>query len=691
MLRLLKLFFALSFLLGLVAVGGITYLLVGVDPNTYKPELEKLAHQNNIELSIEGDLRWSFYPNLAVHAGTTSLSGKEAGIPDIHFEQADFILDWKALLSRTIRLRAITIDGANIRAESVIEAASVAALPGAAASTQTSLSTELPFELAIDKLALTNSRIVLVTPGAPDKRLEQLNFTSEGLNLDGKPFLMTLAVSTTLPDQPNPISIALNTQLTLQLEEQQASLSNAKLTINGFNQLPLSLGFNALYDGQKDSLTLNTIQGKLGSADIKGNVTVVKLKSSPAVAGELSLQNLLLAELPIEAPDGFRKINIQSQFSASEQSIELNNLTLSLDDVNVGGKLSLKLTSPRQLEMTLNGDRLTLPASNENESGSDQTGLLTPILAPLALLEGGKGHIELNLASLTSDDIHIEKLHLNLFTNGKVVNITDLSGQVFGGRFQVTTKADLRNKVPSVTFSKQLVDIDLHQTLSTLAEQSDVRGTLSMDFSGTTNGDTQETLTANVNGRGKFSVKNLQVDNINVERSYCEMAALIEKKPTTNQTWPNSTLLSDLQGDIQWRDQHILLPGFTTGLGNLAIAGNGTIFLDKETYDMLITANLHGDHTSETGCLVKSKRIQNRDIPLRCRGSFSDDGGGNCLPDSQFISQLLQEKLQNVLFDKLLKKPDGNTTTDSPDTSAPEEEKDANQQVIENLLKGIFR
>ncbi|MEH6616881.1 MAG: AsmA family protein [Porticoccus sp.] len=693
MLKVLKLFFALAFLLALIVVGGITYLLLGTDPNTYKPELEQLASQNNIELSIEGDLRWSFYPNLAVHAGTTSLSGKEAGIPEIRFEQADFILDWKALLSRTIRLRAIAIDGADIKVESVEEAASVAALPGAAASTQKSQATELPFEVAIDQLALTNSRITLVTPGTSDRVLEQLNFTSEGLNLDGEPFPITLTVSTLLPDQASPISVALETQLKLQLEEQQASLSNANLSLSGL-QLPLNLNFNLLYDGKADSLTINTIQGTLGSADLTGKVTARTLQSSPTVAGELSLQNLLLAELPIEAPEGFKTLNIQSLFSASEQSVELNNLAVSLDDFNVGGKLSLRLASPRQLDMVLNGDTLTLPTSSSGSS-SDQSGLLTPLLAPLLLLEGGKGHIELSLGRLTSDDMQIEKLHLNLFANGKVVNITDLSGQIFGGSFKATTKMDLRRKIPSVIFTKQLVDIDLHQSLSTLAEQSDVHGTLTMDFNGKTQGDTQEALMANIDGNGTFSAKNLQVDNINVERSYCEMAALIEKQPATNQTWPNSTLLKDLQGDIQWRDQRILLPGFTTGLGNMAVSGHGTVFLKKETYDMLITANLQGDQTSETGCLVKSKRIQNRDIPLRCSGSFAEDGGGNCLPDSKFISQLLQEKLQKALFGKFLKKPETEaketTTTDGTETAAPEEEKDAKQQAIESLLKGIFQ
>ncbi len=697
--KLLKLVFAVAFLLILVLAGGIAFLLLGVDPNSYKPELEKLAAQNKIELSIEGDLGWSFYPNLAIHAGATSLAGKEAGIPDIHFEQADFTLDWKALLSRTIRLRAITIDGANIRAESAQEAATVAALPGAAASTQKASATELPFELAIDELSLTNSRITLATPGTPDRVIEQLNFTSSKLNLDGNAFPINLTFKTTLPEIPNPLSIALDSALTLQLANQQVALSNSTLSLEGYDKLPLTLKFNALYNGQTDALNLENIEGQLGSAKIKGMMTGQKLTTSPALAGELSINNMMLKELPFEAPEGFKKAGIQSSFSVSDQAVKLDKLKLSLDDFSLTGALSLKLEGVRQLEMTLNGNDLTLPASGETSANTgNQAALLTPLLAPLALLEGGKGHVELNLKSITSNNIRIGQLHLNLFTNNNVLEVTDLSGEVFDGKFKATTKVNLRDKTPRVTFAKHLVDIDLHQALTTLAEQSDIRGRLTMDFTGTSLGDTQEALMANLVGNGKLNVSNLQVDNINVERGYCEMAALVEKQPLVNQSWPESTKLRDLQGNFQWREQKLTLPAFTTGLGNLAVSGNGTVNLDQQTYNMLINANLQGDRTSETGCIVKSKRIRNRDIPLRCAGSFAENGEGNCLPDKQFINQLLQEKIKEKLFDKFLKpkadasQPESTTdATENNQETTPEEPADIKEQVIDTLLKGIFR
>ncbi len=691
--KFLKIVLLTAVVLVLVIVGGVAFLLVGVDPNSYKPELEKLARDNGIELRMEGDLGWSFFPNLAVHAGTTSLAGIDdsVGIPDVRFNEANFILDWKALLSRKVRLAAIAVDGADIRAKTAAEAVSVAALPGAAATTQKSESSELPFEVAIDKMSLTNSRITLVTPGAPDQVFDQLNFTSDGLNLDNRPFSLSLNVSTQLPDQPNPFALSLTSDATLQLEPQQVGLTNTKLTLKGIDKLPVSISFNAHYDGTSDSVNISELLGSIGSAKLSGAVTGEKIQTAPALKGELSLQNLLLKELPIEPPEGFSKVNLSTRFAASEKAVSLDNLKLALDDFNLTGKLAMQLTAPKQLDMNLTGNDLVLPAS-ESSTTEEQALLFTPLLAPLALLEGGKGHVEINLASVTADNIRIDKLHLNLFTNGKVVQIPDLSGAVFGGNFKVNAKADLRGKTPAVTFAKQLTNIDLNQTLSTLAEQKDIHGHLTMDFSGSSQGDTSDALMANMNGNGKFSFADLQVDNINVEKSYCEMASLVEGKTLTGRTWPNYTQLQAMQGTIKWQDQQITLPGFSTGIGNLAVSGNGSAHLAKETYDMLISAKLQGDTTSETGCTIKSKTVQNKAIPFRCTGSFAENGGGKCLPDKQFINQLIQGKIQEKLFDKFLKQPEKAPATDGTTTeeTTPAEPVDPKQQLMEGLLKGLF-
>ncbi len=139
-----------------------------------------------------------------------------------------------------------------------------------------------------------------------------------------------------------------------------------------------------------------------------------------------------------------------------------------------------------------------------------------------------------------------------------------------------------------------------------------------------------------------------------------------------------------MQGTIKWQDQQITLPGFTTGIGNMLVSGNGSAHLGRETYDILIKANLRGDTTSETGCTIKSKSIQNQDIPFRCTGSFAENGGGSCLPDKQFINQLIQGKVQDLLkeklFDKYLSQPKSDAPTSSTEGPTAVEESSTNEE-----------
>jgi len=725
--KLLRIILVMLLVLMLVVAGGVTFLLFGVDPNTYKPELEKLARQNDLELKIDGDLSWSFFPNLAVQAGSSSLTAtkEDTGIPDIKFREASLILDWRALLTRTVRLQAITLDGADIRTKTAAEAANVAALPGAAAATSDTKTGDLPFELAIDEISLTDSRITVTSPDAPDRIFEQLNFTSTKLNLDGKPFAINLNFITTLPDQPT-LQVALQSFVAVEASPQKFTLSDARLSVKGLDKLPLTLKFNAGYEGDTDSLSVTDITGKLGSASISGAVNGAGLQTAPALQGELSLQNLVLAELPIEEPpEGFKKLGIATTFAVSEKAVALSNLKLALDEFNATGNMNLQLQGTRQLSMKIEGDHLALPATSETESTEQQAALFTPLLAPLALLEGGKGEVELSLASLTADNIRVDNLRLKLLANGKVVQVSELSGDIFGGTFKTTARADLGRATPTVSFTQNVAAIDLHKALVTLAEQGDIHGKLTMNFTGNSTGDNSDALLDNMNGNGDFSFSELQVDNINVEKSYCEMASLVEGRTLTGKTWPNHTTLQDMQGTIKWQDQQITLPGFTTGIGNMLVSGNGSAHLGRETYDILIKANLRGDTTSETGCTIKSKSIQNRDIPFRCTGSFAENGGGSCLPDKQFINQLIQGKVQDLLkeklFDKYLSQPKSDTPTSSTEgptaveepsadkePSATEEsstnkesstkqepsaekEQDPKKQLIDEVLKGIFQ
>lgn len=224
-----------------------------------------------------------------------------------------------------------------------------------------------------------------------------------------------------------------------------------------------------------------------------------------------------------------------------------------------------------------------------------------------------------------------------------------------------------------------------------LSDSSEMDGILSVDFNGASQGITQDEVLDNMVGTGSIKAKNLKLNKLNFEKSYCDMAAIIEKRSFSEYVWPNYTKVNNLKSEFSIQEQIITIPNFTSGIGNLSIEGDGKVDLNDQSYNFLIKANLDGDKTSENGCPIKSKSIRNIDLPLRCEGSFEGDGRVLCLPDKKFMNQILKKKIKDKLFNGLLNsKPSGSEINQSAENDEIKPA-DIKEQVIDTLLKGIFK
>ena len=716
--RLIKRVLAAISILLVVIAAGVGYLIFGLDPNSYKPELEKLAADNDVELNINGDLSWALFPSLAVEIGDTVVVSSRHNISPTRFQYARLNLSWRALLQREIRFQGIEVSGADITLSNVQQAQNMAVLPvvtsavatspaaasadSALASTTPSSGTDTrstksdqPFTFAVERFSLKDSRITATMNSNEALVFEQVQLTSTDFNLDGKPFPLELTFATmpgalaplvSIPsaDTSTTSQVSLSTELVIDHAGQRYQL-NGMLSLDN---PAINTEIQAIYNGKSDELALFTLKGNALSAAIELSASGQALQSAPSLNGSLAIDNILLKKWLAEPPAAIKNVTLSTGFSVSEQRIALTDYQLKLDQFTGSGNVDLQLEAPRRLTASLKGNELIFPAGEES-GDTDSQALLTPLLAPLALLDGGKGHIEVNLNRLQQGDINITNPHLNLFANGAVLHITDLSGGIYGGKFKLDTKLNLSGKTPAASFKTQLKNIDLTQAAP---QQQDVSGRINLDFSGTTAGDNADALLTNLNGSGQFSVIDPVIRKMNVERSYCELASLVEGErfeggATAPKTWPGYTSLGELRGDLSIAKQIVTLSQLKTSLGNLAITGNGRIQLQPQIFDMRITTNLQGDRTSETGCVVKSKRIRNRDIPLHCKGSFAENGQSQCQPDEAFVKRLLAEKLSEKISEKLFKtseKPSDNE--ESP--ASPEEQ--LKQKAVDTLLRGIF-
>ena len=104
----------LSIVASLLVFASIAVIVITsfIDPNDYKSDIEAVANENSIRLSIEGDITWQFFPRLGIAIEQVSFA-------DDYFHsgsvgQMIVTADWLLLLNGKIDLANIPVDSVTI-------------------------------------------------------------------------------------------------------------------------------------------------------------------------------------------------------------------------------------------------------------------------------------------------------------------------------------------------------------------------------------------------------------------------------------------------------------------------------------------------------------------------------------------------------------------------------------------------
>lgn len=608
----LKISAALALVAVLAVAAVIAYLLFAVDPNSYKPRLEQAASEQGIDLDIAGDLGWNLFPTLAIEVGQTRFASETHGIEPSSIETARLALAWRDLLRGRIAFKALAVDGADLHLSRSDAAAAAAAVP--TTGDQPIESPDRQLTLAVDALTLRDGRLRL--DGSDGSLLfDDIQLSLRNVSLDGETFPLTASLTYHPAADEPPMTLTLDAQLGLDAAARQLSVGEGRITLGGVLPQPLGVTF----------------------------------------AGTLE---------------------------SDTQRARITQLTLDLGDTRLAGSADYTHTKPRALTLTLAGGTLDtaalMPAPTgdadqaRGDSGDATTGNpLAPLLAPLAILDGGSGRIDLSLESLEHGGTTLTDLRLGVDLDGRQLHIRELATGLFGGQLAATGTLDARREIPRLKFQQQLTGIDLETALAALADEVNITGTLHLDLRGDTRGSDGSALLAHLTATGNLRLEDPVITTLNLEKSYCELAALVEKTPAREQPWPEGTHLSTLTSPLRIADGILHLEDYSTGMGYLGVRGGGQIDLEQQTFDIEAITRLAGDRTSDEGCLVKSKRVRDKDIPLRCKDSFADAGAGSCKPDPAFVNSLLKEEV----IDKIREK------TNLDDDKA---------EALEGLLKGLL-
>ena len=592
---------------------AIIYILLAVDINSYKTDIESLASQQGWDLAIDGDLAWKFLPQPGISIQQVSFSDQVAASGSL--DKLSLSVAWTDLFS-------IIID---------------------------------PNQLTVSSVEINGGQLNYKAPNSLPVELDNISLKASNIRLDSTEFPLTLSLQALGGQQ-----FAVDTSVAVMIDNRRVqSFSLSDLAI-GLNEIEINGSIEA-------SDNLSFVEGNLQT----NNFSLIQQLQRIA-------EILPIVSVPEMAnPSALTDLSIESRFSVDANALsDINNLII-LDGQAIA--IDLQIDQPdNKLTTIVSADNINasnyLPKSGSN---ADNSGLFAPLAIPFALWHG-QSQVEMTLSSIKFNDFAVKNFYSNVFGNNRVLRLSSLNADLFGGQVNATGRLDMRSATPVFELQNSLTDIDLELALPAIADNSDLSGLLSLEADLQGSGNSSDEILSALSGGGQLTVLSPTYLAVNAEETFCNAAALFGGSPS-NRTWSKGTELETLSSQFSLNNGKVLIRDLETATGNLSISGRGTVQLLLKRYNLTANTRVNGTTTSPSGCSV-NKTLRNRDLPFICSGSYEVDGKTNCKPDDS----LVREFLKGSIFQQL-----GGQLFDTPVT-----EKDSGDQPeadpLKSLLKGVL-
>ena len=465
--RLIKGFIYICAGLLVVAMAAVAYVTQVLDPNDLKPTLIKTAKSNQIELTLDGPIEWTFYPWLGVSVERVSAS---SALGAFNADRLDASISLLSVFSETPVIDQLELIAPLIELNSEINSE----------PTDTGPTNQPP--LIVRAISIVDGTI----QGLPSElELHQLN----------------LSIETLSPNQES--QIALETQL---------HRDNV--------QIPLALQATIIPSADFNSLTAQqiTVKSRAFDAEFDGFASV-SLAGNMAAEGQLTVapfsprQWLSAANLPqlnTESLDAFNQLSMNTTLQLSENQVTLRPLEITLDQSAIQGAADLTLdTISLNLEAQI--DRLNLDSYLINEDSQEAESKTAPGL----LL----GSYQIGIQALESHGITARDVQLDMGVQSDELTLSRLEANVFDGRLRVSGN---HLAVPQITNLNGTLEQMKLSAMPHTASIKGLEGTLSGAFDLRTAGQNFSQWAASLTGPARFNLKDGELQGIQISEAICQ-------------------------------------------------------------------------------------------------------------------------------------------------------------------------
>jgi AsmA protein len=675
-------------LLVLVAAAAIGVLL-SVDPNAYRGDIERLVQQKTgRHLAIGGKLDLKLFPYLAISISEVQL-GNAPGYgqaPFLTVHQASVGVRLLPILRKRLEVSRVSIDGltASLASRSATDnnwkdlttpkgntgrsdAGSGVPQTSIAGVEVTNASLQYRDESRKTLTSISNLRLHTGAVGGrePVDVAVELDYGDGG----SKP-VAHIALSALVQADAAP-RIALRN-----LDVHGILFASEPST----GPLTFSLRSPAVQlDTQAQTLSPAMFMAQAGEVSAKLSVTADKLFTDRLVSGTLSVpevgarkafESLGIALPATRDPKALSAFSLSGDYRLTPKQLQLTNLDLALDDTHVRGSAAVVDLDTMALEYALKVDRINAdrylapkgaprPSGQPPASGSKSDASTTLPSEALRKLDV-QGTLE--VGQVTLGGINFTGMSLPLTAKGGRVHLGPTQARMLGGAYNGDIVLDAAPAQARVSLNEHVKSVDVGALMKAAFDTTRISGHGDADVVAAGTGNTYDSILRSLDGKIEFNVKEGALNGVDLSYELQSAQALLQKQLPPARSGPARTLFNTFSGSANLDKGVLRNDDLSIESDYLKTHGKGTLDLGTKrgaiaAIDYRLVASVYKLPRGASGAQEKAA-----DIPLRLTGNL---GNLKIRPDLEALAaarvrqevndrlQGKQDELRKKLGDKL--------------------------------------
>ncbi len=592
------------------------YLTLIFDPNDFKPQIvEAVKKQTGRTLTINQDLSWTFFPSIGIALGDISLSNPK-GFKNDTMLKVDGIVAEVALLpllSKEVEIAQLNLDGLTLNYDSY-------------KSGRTSL----------DGLTSGGEKAG-AEQAASDSKPAEGSVQLSSLNIGG------IAIT--------------NTQVNL-FDEATGKVQALKLEA-------LTLGAFSLDKFADISFKFSMVQPEMtltseGNGEIKVDSSLAKITIKDFV-----VENIVEGDA---IPNKRMQMDLTSQIELDNQAKTLAVVlsSLSLEQIKAQGKLAVNYGAkvPDVVASMSFGDIDVTPfmAKDDGAKGEDKTakgeGAATAKEPDLSGMKAVNLKLDLDAKSVTADKIKTENWLMKLTLKNGVLDVSQLSAELYQGKLLASAQLDGRKPVASYRFNKKISGIKVRPLLTDAAEVDMLAGTTNFEVAGSGFSLIPDNIKRNLNAKGQFEIADGSLYGVNIPQMLRDAKAKLAGDLNATSAGEKKTDFTSLTGSFTMAKGQVTNPDLNMASPLIRLQGKGNVNLLSEAIDYALKTSVVGSLEGQGS--AEKDELYGLEIPFAISGTISEPKFAldtAALFDAKLKKEA--EKATDDLKDKLFKKLGG--------------------------------